>query len=222
MSNAHQSCLPPEILDYIVDHLHDKPKTLKQCCLVSKSWVPRTRKHLFGGIEIFTLRDLKAWKKAFPDPSRSPVHYTHTLMIDVLQIMEAANGEEGNWIPIFFHVLWSGLNGGHNKSEIFLAPCYRFSSSLKSLRVATLTIPHSQIFNLIWSLPLLENLTLIGRNISTIECVLWFEEDLRWMAALLAGCPGTLECLDIERCMSRTFPRLLRWASVPDWNFRLC
>ena len=31
------SNLPPEILDYILDLLHDEPEALKECCLVSKS-----------------------------------------------------------------------------------------------------------------------------------------------------------------------------------------
>ncbi|KAF9644347.1 hypothetical protein BDM02DRAFT_3103092, partial [Thelephora ganbajun] len=43
--------LPPETLDYIVDFLHDNRETLEQCCLVSKSWVPRARKHLFADIK---------------------------------------------------------------------------------------------------------------------------------------------------------------------------
>ena len=38
--------LPGELLDHTVDHLYDARVTLKSCCLVSKSWVPRTRKHL--------------------------------------------------------------------------------------------------------------------------------------------------------------------------------
>ena len=50
------SCtLPPEILDLIIDHLHDEPATLKTCCVVSKSWVPRTRKHLFALVEFRVL-----------------------------------------------------------------------------------------------------------------------------------------------------------------------
>ena len=32
--------LPQEILDYATDFLYDERETLKQCCLVSKSWVP--------------------------------------------------------------------------------------------------------------------------------------------------------------------------------------
>jgi len=48
--------LPPEILDLIVDHLHDEPTALKACCLVSKSWVPRTWNHLFALVEFCVLQ----------------------------------------------------------------------------------------------------------------------------------------------------------------------
>ena len=47
MSNSH---LPAEMLDHVVDHLHDARDALRNCCLVSKSWVPRARKHLFADI----------------------------------------------------------------------------------------------------------------------------------------------------------------------------
>lgn len=43
--------LPPEILDLIIDNLHDEPTTLKTCSVVSKSWIQRARKHLFVDIE---------------------------------------------------------------------------------------------------------------------------------------------------------------------------
>jgi len=211
MSNPHRSHLPPEIHDYIVDHLHDEPEALKQCCLVSKSWIPRSRKHLFANIVFYTRRHPRAWKEAFPDLSRSPVHYTHTLAIDPLKTFAMVNAGEDAWAHILSRVLWSGLNGCHNKSEISIAPFYRFSSSLKSLRVVTLATLNSKIFNHIWCLPLLENLTSIGHDISTIECAWWLKKDLRWIVALLAGCHDTLECLDIECRMSRTFLRPLRW-----------
>jgi len=73
--------LPPEILDLTVDHLHDEPIALKACCLVSKSWVPRTREHLFARVEFRgTELPVERWKKNFPDPSNSPVHHTRTLL----------------------------------------------------------------------------------------------------------------------------------------------
>ena len=65
MSNPHRSYLPPEILDYIIDLLYDEVETLGECCLVSKSWVPRTRKHLFAEVAFQAAAELELWKKTF-------------------------------------------------------------------------------------------------------------------------------------------------------------
>jgi len=69
MPNPH---LPRETLDYIVDFLHDEPETLKACCLASKSWVPRTRKHLFSEIAFGSGAKVERWTKAFPDSTNPP------------------------------------------------------------------------------------------------------------------------------------------------------
>ena len=166
MPNPHRSHLPLEILDLIIDLLHDKPETLKQCCVVSKSWVPRTRNHLFADIKFLTPGDLEAWKKAFPDPSRSPVHYTHTLAVGCDPAIMAADAEEGGWIQTFSHVVSLALEttkyGG--EEELSFVPFHKFSTSLRSLRVFSILLPPSQVLNLIRSLPLLEDLALIGHG----------------------------------------------------------
>ncbi|KAF7357825.1 RING-type domain-containing protein [Mycena venus] len=41
---------PPEMLDLIIKHYSDDPKTLFSCSLVSKSWLQSTRYQLFGDI----------------------------------------------------------------------------------------------------------------------------------------------------------------------------
>ncbi|KZT07966.1 uncharacterized protein LAESUDRAFT_89935 [Laetiporus sulphureus 93-53] len=46
--------LPSEICDYILDHLWDNHKTLQICSLVTREWLPKTRKHLFHSIHIFS------------------------------------------------------------------------------------------------------------------------------------------------------------------------
>ena len=55
MSNPH---LPAEILDYIIDHLHDTEDALRNCSLVSKSWIPRTRTHLFADVKLILISHL--------------------------------------------------------------------------------------------------------------------------------------------------------------------
>jgi hypothetical protein len=161
--------LLPEILDYIVDLLHDQPKTLKGCCLVSKSWVPRTRKYLFADIKLRSAGDLKSWRKAFPNHANSPAYHTHTLFIGCPQAVKEADAEEGGWIQTFSRVerlMVDCTRAAFNNTEISLAPFHKFSPSLKSLRVISLIIPRPQVFNLIHSLPLLEDLTLIGHGAS--------------------------------------------------------
>ncbi|KZT07962.1 uncharacterized protein LAESUDRAFT_811795, partial [Laetiporus sulphureus 93-53] len=48
--------LPPEICDYILDHLRDDRKTLKVCSRVTREWLSRTRKHIFHFVLIINLR----------------------------------------------------------------------------------------------------------------------------------------------------------------------
>ena len=57
--------LLPEILDLIVDHLHNEPVALNACCFVSEPWVPRSRSHIFTHVELDSVRF-----------SNSPAHYT--------------------------------------------------------------------------------------------------------------------------------------------------
>lgn len=65
--------LPPEMLDLIVDHLRDEQTTLRTCCVISGSWIPRTRKHLFCHVEFLSSKShTELWKKASPGSFASP------------------------------------------------------------------------------------------------------------------------------------------------------
>jgi len=46
------ACVPQlalELIEAIIDHLHDDAQSLCRCALVSRTWVARTRSHLFDG-----------------------------------------------------------------------------------------------------------------------------------------------------------------------------
>ena len=154
MSNVS---LLPEIFDYVVDLLPDKPETLKECCLVSKSWVPRTRKHLFANITFRSEADLGSWKETFPDSANSRAYHTHTLIIRCPELVTASDAEEGGWIRAFSGV--ANLEVYNNKwcyvktSVISWAPFHVFSPTLKSLRVFPVILPCPQFFDLVLSSP---------------------------------------------------------------------
>ena len=159
--------LPRETLDYIIDLLHDEPETLRECFLISRSWIPPTRKHLFAHIKFRSVVDLESWKKIFLNPSNSPAYHTHTLSVHCPEEVANTDGEEDGWIRGFsrverFNLVVSG-NPLANISdlEVTLTPFHGFSPVLKSLHVSYSTLQTSQIFDLISSLPVLKDLTLV-------------------------------------------------------------
>ena len=97
--------LPAEMLDLIINYLHNSKDTLRNCCLVSKSWVPRARQHLFAVVHSYTPKALRSWKETFPDPSTSPARYTKTLFINGAEVVTAADAEIGGWIRGFSRVV---------------------------------------------------------------------------------------------------------------------
>ena len=119
---AHGTCretmmsippLPQEILDYIVDILQDEPQTLRDCCLVAKSWAPRTRKHLFAHVTFNSPSRLEAWKKTFPDHTNSPASYTRSLLvISVGVVITSADVDENSWVLAFSNVVRLTVRNG--------------------------------------------------------------------------------------------------------------
>jgi hypothetical protein len=156
------------MLDHVVDHLHDTKDALKDCCLVSKSWIPRSRKHLFANIGFHTAKRLQSWKETFPDPANSPACYTETLYIG-LYIIAAGETEVGGLLRDFSRVV--RLEVGSTRvgslvgaSEVSFIPFYGFSPILKSIRVVVPALLSSRLFKFILSFPLLEDLAVTVRR----------------------------------------------------------
>jgi hypothetical protein len=204
MLNPH---LPTEILDHIVDLLHDTNDALRNCCLVSKSWVPRTRKHLFASIWFPSVESLRSWMETFPDPSTSPARYVKALSLD----FEAPDAEVGGWIRGFSRVehLEVGCQGlSTDTSATPLVPFHGFSPFIKSLRVIVLALPPSALFNLILSFPLLEDLAVIVHREVSVDSSDGLEEDeITTQPSSQPMFTGSLE-LYLERGM-RLFTRRL-------------
>ena len=156
--------LPPELLDHTVNLLQDTEPALRNCCLVSKSWIPRTRKYLFADITLRVEGELESWKEIFPDPSTSPSCYTKSLYVDCARAITAADAAAGGWITGFsrvVHLEVGDLGSTSRGSAISLVPFHGFSPIIKSLRIAFTALSSSQMFALMLSFPLLEDLTAI-------------------------------------------------------------
>jgi hypothetical protein len=49
---SKQTSIPQEIIDQFIDHLYNDWEALKTCALVCRAWVPSSRYHLFGHVNI--------------------------------------------------------------------------------------------------------------------------------------------------------------------------
>ena len=131
--------LPAELLYYIVDHLQDTKDALKSCGLVSKSWIPRTRRHLFADIKYSPDR-LQSWKTTFLDPSSSPASYTKYFFIGFPPVVTAADAEGDGWTPTFSNVVHFEVDiqatTGTDLPETQLALFYGFSPLIKTLHMS--------------------------------------------------------------------------------------
>ena len=154
------SSLPPEILELILDHLRDEPTTLKTCCVVSKSWIHWTRKHLFARVKFHASKShTELWKKTFPDPSKSPAHHTRSILIYGLSVITTADGGIGGWIRSFHNLVHLHLAClGLEDYRVSLVPFHGLSPTLRSLRLTSTSL---EILDLICSFPLLEDLALV-------------------------------------------------------------
>jgi len=155
---------PQEITDLIIDHLHNEPTTLRTCCLVSKSWIPRARKYLFVHIKFYPSmgRLVSRWRKTFPDPTDSPAHHTRTLSICNPLLITTADVDT---IRTFCGVVCLNMDTDLMQDQaVSLVPFHGLSPVMRSLRLTFATLPYSKIFNLILSFPLLEDLVLVSRS----------------------------------------------------------
>ena len=155
--------LPTEIFDLIVDHLHDELTTLKACCLVSKSWVPRARRYIFAQVMFNSLRSsIQTWMEHFPDPSNSPAHHTRALLFVDPDSIVAAFTVAPTWLHYFCHVKELRMANilPDNSIPASFVQLHGFSPTLKLLHLFYVSVPLPEILDLICSFPLLEDLCL--------------------------------------------------------------
>lgn len=130
----HLYRLPPEIVEYyIIDHLHDDKNSLKNCSLVSRSWVPRTRQHLFNEIGFWGPRKLEAWKRTFPNPAVSPAHHVRSLSVPLNKVDAT---DYSRWIKSFDCITRLEVHDfDQDCSKHQMNVCHGLSKFVKSLRV---------------------------------------------------------------------------------------
>ncbi|KAJ7609234.1 hypothetical protein DFH06DRAFT_1247660 [Mycena polygramma] len=70
MSPPSWPILPPEVIDLIIDDLHDHSPTLRTCSLVSRNWLGGSRHHLFNRMYL-TGRNLRLFRDLLRSPNNT-------------------------------------------------------------------------------------------------------------------------------------------------------
>ena len=153
--------LPPEIFDYIIDLLRNERGAVKNCCTLSKWLVPLIQRHIYSDITIKNSLKLKRWLETFPDFAKSPTYHTRSLRICSVEYLTDNDPTESRWIQSFTNVVQLEVQNNRTNEEHDMNKSlvhFHTLSSVKSLRVAFSFFRMSEVFKLICSLPLLENL----------------------------------------------------------------
>jgi hypothetical protein len=163
------SRIPHEIVDEILNHLvtdsgfawDDPPKkSLRSCSLVSKSWIPSCRRHLFHTIT-FTPRNVTKWLGAFPVPEESPAHHVKDLCFSL-------GGHYGAPEEFFKHTPWftnaekMTVTGNVMFPSLGITLFARLPQSVTSLAIEADEIDLIQMRDIMVHLPNLNHLTLAG------------------------------------------------------------
>ena len=162
------SRIPRDIIDEILDHLaaDSGPSIrtfrshLRACALVSKSWIPPCRRHLFRTI-YFTLKDMKRWLETFPVPEESPAHYVRDLRFSIGK-HDVAREKFFEYAPWFENVERMGLYGHGSYEPLWMPPVWRLPQSITSLTIRTDTVTLTHLWAIMVQLPNLDELSLSG------------------------------------------------------------
>ena len=148
--------LPAELLDRVINLVRvDSERSFKNCCLVSKSWIPHVRRYLFEAVVFDSPEKLRLWTDAFPDPSSSPAYHVKKLTVKCPQ---AIDDTDKGFISTFRNVVDFTLYVRNTHAGV--ATCFHgFSTSVKILCVDADVLSASRIVNLACSFPRLENLS---------------------------------------------------------------
>ena len=154
--------IPQEIIDEILDHLatSSNPESLQSCALVSKSWVPSCRRHLFR-TSLFSLENMKRWLEVFPAPEESPAHFVRNLRF-TMQGHDRGPDKFSECIPWFTSVQTVSLSGYGSVRPPWISLLWKLPQSVTSLAIDTAMASLVQVRDVIAQLPNLEDLSLSG------------------------------------------------------------
>lgn len=101
MPSPSEPILPPEVIDLIIDYLHDHRGTLRACSLVGRNWLGGSRHHLFDGVYL-AARDLGTFQNLLESPDNTLLFHIRNLHATRFQYHELTRLLQ--LLPAFSHL----------------------------------------------------------------------------------------------------------------------
>ena len=150
--------IPQEIIDEILGRLAPDAdrRSLQDCALVSKSWLPSCQRNLFHTIS-FTCADADRWLETFPVPEESPAHLVRNLSLTI-RLGDILFGRFPDYL------LWFTSVGSLTLNQPRVAPhsSLRLPRSVTSLTLKSVMATIIGIRDVLAQLPNLDDLALSG------------------------------------------------------------
>jgi len=197
--------IPLDIIDEILNHLpagEAGSGSLQACSLVSKSWIPSCRQHLFRVVNFTSKTMVNRWLIAFPVPEQSPAHHVRRLGIWL---------EAPGWVPeeFFEHTPWFTnvrsiyLSGRGMAPKLHIPSHWRLPESVTSLTVGYCRVTLVELRGIMARLPNLDNLALPALHIPPGR------RELPGIGTVLKGRVGGKLILHNIRCDSKGIMNML-------------
>ena len=151
--------IPQEIIGEILDYLAADLRSLRSCALVSKSWLPSCRRHLFHAI-FFTSETAK-WFETLQEPEESPARHVRDLRFSI-RGYDGAPEKFFEYIPWFTNVEKVTLLGHGSFQPLWIPWLWKLPQSVTSLTINAGVVAVAQIRDIIVQLPNLDDLSLSG------------------------------------------------------------
>jgi hypothetical protein len=181
--NTTSSHLPQELVDHIIDHLHDDPPALSSCARVCRGWLPTSRHHFFAKISLKATSahngpavPQERCKQLYAVLTQSP---EITYNIRELEICEGSPHHHHDHHPELSSTTWITTERTLTALFKMLTHLQRLDFSATSILYWKLLPPTFQ--SALWTLLSLPTLTYIRLHS-------WVFPDLSSLASILARC----------------------------------
>ncbi|KAJ7111654.1 hypothetical protein C8R43DRAFT_1041200, partial [Mycena crocata] len=194
--------LPPEVIDLIIDHLHDHLTSLKACSLVNRTFLASSRYHLHAGVFV-TTRNFHAFMGRLKVPKNTWTFCLRSLHAAEFELKELI--QLWPFLPTFSHLRFLTIHG----RPIIFDDDLSGTQSIPSVRSVTLSRATFSSF---------QGLTALLRRFPSLRALKL--DRVSFQINSPAASPLSLQALNLETLSMTLTPEIMAWLQWTKFSVR--